>query len=124
MKKIRLILLLQIVLVTLHAQQHPMLLDPINDKKEKDGYFIQLKMAPGNTFLFDLLKGQQPVFKQAMNPVTMLPQGFSSKEDAFKVAEWMIDKYGARGHFPPMVPPDVARKLNVAHSLPKPASVN
>jgi len=92
MKKISLILLLQMILGILHAQQHPMLLDPINDKKEKGGYSIRLKTAPGNTILFDLLKDQQPVFKQAMNPVTMLPQGFSSKEDAFKVAEWMIDK--------------------------------
>lgn len=124
MKKISLILLLQMIMGMLHAQQHPMLLDPINDKKEKNGYSILLKMAPGNTVLFDLLKGQQPVFKQAMNPVTMLPQGFSSKEEAFKVAEWMIDKYGAQGHFPPLVPPDVARKLNVANSLPKTQPVN
>lgn len=124
MKKISLILLLQMILGTLHAQQHPMLLDPINDKKEKDGYSIRLKMAPGNTVLFDLFKGQQPVFKHAMNPVTMLPQGFSSKEEAFKVAEWMIDRYGAQGHFPPLVPPDVARKLDVANSLPKTPAIN
>ena len=124
MKKISLILLLQIVLVTLHAQQHPIVLNPVKDKKEMKGYTIRLKMAPGNTVLFDLLKGQQPVFNHPVNPVTMLPQGFSSKEDAFKVAEWMIDKYGAQGHFPPMVPPDVTRKLNLANSLPKPASVN
>jgi len=124
MKKFSLILLLQIVLGTLYAQQHPMLLIPVKDKKEKDGYTIRLKMAPGNTVLFDLLKGQQPVFNHSMNPVTMLPQGFSSKEDAFKVAEWMIDKYGAQGHFPPMVPPGVAKQLNVANSLPKPLPVN
>lgn len=124
MKKISLILLLQIVLATLHAQQHPIVLNPVKDKKEMKGYTIRLKMAPGNTVLFDLLKGQQPVFKQAMNPVTMLPQGFSSKEEAFRVAEWMIDRYGAQGHFPPMVPPDMARKLNVANSLPKTQPVN
>ena len=124
MKKISLILLLQIVLGTLHAQQRPMLLDPVKDRKEKDGYTIRLKMAPGNTILFDLLKDQQTVFKHHMNPVTMLPQGFSSKEDAFKVAEWMIDKYGAQGHFPPMVPPGVARQLNLGNPLPKPLPVN
>lgn len=118
MKKISLILLLQIVLGTLHAQQHPMVLNPVKDKKEMNGYTIRLKMAPGNTVLFDLLKGQQPVFNHSMNPVTMLPQGFASKEDAFKVAEWMINKYGAQGHFPPMVPPGVAKQLNVSNSLP------
>ena len=98
--------------------------EPGKRPKEMNGYSIRLKMAPGNTVLFDLLKDQHPVFNHSMNPVTMLPQGFASKADAYKVAEWMIGKYGAQGHFPPMLPPGVAKQLNVANSFPKPLPVN
>ena len=55
MKKISLILLLHMVLGTLHAQQPPIMLNPVKTKK-MNGYSIRLKMAPGNTVLFDLPK--------------------------------------------------------------------
>jgi hypothetical protein len=95
------------------AQQKPLLIDPVKDKREKNGYTIQLKMAPSNTVLFDIWQTGKPVFNQPNNPVTMLPQGFESKDDAWKVAEWMVGEYNGQAHFPPMVPPHVARQLNV-----------
>jgi hypothetical protein len=48
-----------------------------------------------------------------MNPINMLPEGFTTKEDAFKVAEWMIKEYGNQNHLPPMVPPHVLHELKI-----------
>lgn len=113
MKKFPLLVLLLVSALTIFAQQKPLLPDPVKDKKEKNGYTIQLKMALGNTVLFDLYQAGKPVFSQPMNPVTMLPQGFDRKQDAFRVAEWMIDQYGKEGRFPPVVPPGVAGRFNI-----------
>jgi hypothetical protein len=82
-----------------HAQQPPLLLDPVKDKREVQGYTIQLRPAPGNTVLFEIFNHGHP-----MHPVTMLPEGFLTKAEAYKVAEWMIKEYGRQPHpFPPMV---------------------
>jgi hypothetical protein len=98
-----------------HAQQPPLLLDPVKDKKEVQGYTIQLRPAPGNTVLFEIFKQGRPMYQHPMHPVTMLPEGFPTKEEAYKVAEWMIKEYGRQPHpFPPMVPPHVTKELKVS----------
>ena len=106
-------MLLQMGAAVIFAQQKPLLIDFVKDKKEKSGYTIQLKTARGNTISFDLLKAGRPVFNQPMNPVTMLPMGFVTKNDALKVAEYMIDQYGKQGKFPQILPPNVSAILNL-----------
>ena len=118
MKKTCLLILLQMNAAIIFAQQKPFLIDPVKDKKEKNGYTIQLKTAPGNTVSFNLLKTGKPVFNQPMNPVTMLPMGFVTKSDAWKVAEYMIDQYGKQGQFPQVLPPNVAVILNIQNTKP------
>ncbi len=111
-------MLLQMSAAVIFAQQKPLLIDPVKDKKDKGGYTILLKAAPANTVLFDLLKAGKAVFNQQMNPVTMLPIGFDTKNDAWKVAEYMIDQYGKQGKFPPILPPNVAIILNIQNTKP------
>jgi hypothetical protein len=89
-----------------HAQKPPLLLYPVKDKKEVQEYTIQLRPAPGNTDLFDIFKQGRPMYQHPMHPVTMLPEGFPNKDEAYKVAEWMIKEYGRQPHpFPPQLYP-------------------
>jgi hypothetical protein len=118
MRKIYLLLSFSFLFAALaKAQQPPIMIDPVKDKKEISGYTIQLKMAPRNTVLFEIMQQGKPVYMHPMNPVSMLPEGFDTKEDAFKVAEWMIREYGKQPHFPPMVPPHVVRELKIKDPL-------
>ncbi len=123
MKKICFLLMLPFISsVSVHAQKPSV---PGNeDRKKIQEFTIQLRPAPANTVLFDIVRQGRPVFNQPMNPVTMLPKGFQTKEDAFKVAEWMITQYGRLEHFPPMVPPHVAQQLNIKNLLPIPKPGN
>ena len=66
-----------------------------------------------NTVLFEIIKQGQQVYNHPMNPINLRPEGFTTKEDAFKVAEWMIKQYGKQDRFPPMVPPHVIHELKV-----------
>ena len=112
-KQIIMLVLSCVLLSTADAQSSQRPLDPVKDRREKDGYVIQLKPAPQNTVLFDILKDGTPVFSQPMNPVTLQPPGFESHEDAWKLAEWMIGQYAGQVKFPAQVPPQVALQLNV-----------
>ena len=111
--KIVMLVLFCLIFGAAEAQTSAKPLDPVKDRKEKDGYVIQLNPAPQNTILFDILKDGAPVFNQPMNPVTLQPPGFESREDAWKLAEWMIGQYAGQGKFPAQVPPQVALQLNV-----------
>ncbi len=120
MRKLCLLLLLQVATLALLAQQNEDAqphepLNPQKDKKEFQGFTIRLKPAPGNTYLFDILRRGTPAGAPLHhNPVTMLPQGFNSKADAYKVAEWMIKKQKKTGHIPPVLPPHIAKTLNIS----------
>lgn len=92
--------------------------DPKNklqEKKEIEGFMIQLKQAPHNTYLFEITQNGLPLgIRPRNNPVTMTPDGFNSKEDAYKMAEWMIGQYKKTGHIPPFVPHHIAKELNIS----------
>jgi hypothetical protein len=102
--------------------QKPEFLDFVKDTKTVGEFTVRLRLAPANTFLFDILKDNKPIGFHPNNPATMLPIGFDKKEDAFKVAEWQIKEYRKTGHFMPFVPPHIARELNIPvfkpHSIP------
>jgi hypothetical protein len=112
MKRIYLLMLASFIAVTSIAQRH----EPVNPQKDKqniEGFMVRLKEAPGNTYLFDILKEGKPVSVQVQNPFTMSQQGFGKKEDNYKVAKWLIREYKTTGHFPLMIPPHIAHELKL-----------
>lgn len=125
MKKIYLIILLQIAICTLFAQKHqpvivqrPELVNPIKDKQEYQGHTIRLMPAmpvPGSmgSYGFDILKNNKPEVHQFQNPLPFSPKGIQKKEDAYKIAQWMIREYEKTGHWQNLVPPHVARELKI-----------
>src|SRR5688572_29415322 len=125
MKKICLLMVLQIAVCTLFAQkqepvnvQRPEPVNPMKDKQEYQGYTIRLMPAmpgPGNMsgYGFDILKDNKPVVHQFKNPLVFSPKGIQKKEDAYKIAQWMIREYKSTGHWQSIVPPHVTHKLKI-----------
>lgn len=107
MRKIYLLLVFVICSTTLWAQKNESA-SLRNDRKEMDGYVIQIKPAPSGTFLFDILKDGRPIYGQVNNPFTLQPEGFEKRNDAFNIGEWLIREYKSTQHFPPSIPPHVA----------------
>src|ERR1700686_3540142 len=111
MKKICLLMILQIAVCILFAQKHepinlqrPEPVNPMKDKQEYQGYTIRLVPAmpiPGNmgSYGFDILKDNKPVVHQFQNPLPSSPKGIQKKDDAYKIAEWIIREYKNTGHW-------------------------
>ncbi|MGH2646689.1 MAG: hypothetical protein ACRDE8_03945, partial [Ginsengibacter sp.] len=84
-------LLLQSMVSAGYAQKF----EPVNpktDKLEFHGYEIKLFPAFGNSYGYDILKGNELLVHQSHNPFTTSPIGLSVKEDVYKVAEWQINQ--------------------------------
>ena len=111
MRKIYLLVSIIISSATLSAQK----VEQINSQIEKkfEGYIILTKPAPAATFLFDILKNGQLVYQQINNPFTRQPEGFQTKDDAFKVAEWLIKEFKTTQHFSREIPPHVAQQYKI-----------
>ncbi len=117
MKKTLTLIALVLSAHTIFAQQKNAFIDSVKDSREFNGYNIQLKAAPGNSFLFNLLKGAKPVFNPPINPLTRSPLGFARKEDAYRLAMWMVAQYGKSGQFPMLLPPELAKQLNLQTNI-------
>ena len=130
MKKIYLLMILQIIVFTVFAQknepvnvQRPEPVNPMKDKQEYQGYTIRLMPAmavPGSMggYGFDILKDNKPVVHQFQNPLPFSPKGIQKKGDAYKIAQWMIREYKKTGHWQKIVPPHIAHELKIeTHSL-------
>jgi hypothetical protein len=125
MKKICLLMILQIVTFASIAQKNapanfkrPEPVNPVKDKQEYQGYTIRLMPAlpvPGTmgSYGFDIFKDNKPVVRLFQNPLPSFPKGIQKKEDAYKIAQWMIEEYERTGHWQNMVPPHVARELKI-----------
>jgi hypothetical protein len=125
MKKIYLLIIMQIAVFTLFAQRHeplnvqkPESVNPMKDKQEYQGYIIRLMPAmpvPGTmgSYGFDILKDNKPVVHQFQNPLPFSPKGIQKKEDAYKIAQWMIRDYIKTGHWQNIVPPHMALELKI-----------
>jgi len=126
MKKIYLILILQIAALVVCAQtnqpvnmQRPEPVNPMKDKQEYQGYTIRLMPAlptpqSMGSYGFDILQNNKPVVHQFENPLPFLPRGIQKKDDAYKIAQWMIREHAKTGHWENMVPPNVANELKIA----------
>ena len=126
MKKTFLLVVLQVILITLFAQnnvpvtrQLPEPVNPMKDKQDYQGYTIRLMPAlptPQSigSYGFDILKDDKPVVHQFQNPVPTSPKGIQKKDDAYKIAQWMIREYKKTGHWQNMVPPHIVNELKIA----------
>src|SRR5690349_14681619 len=82
-----------------HAQQVEKF-NPEKDKREINGYTVRLMPMPANTFGFFIMKGNKPVYSQFSTPFSNRPVGFKSKEDAYKLAEWVAGEDSKNGRPP------------------------
>ena len=121
MQKVYFLLLLLCLSGSLLAQKKEPV-NPAKDKKEINGFVVRLKLKPGN-YQYEILRGNRPVDLKEHNPELIMPQGFENKEDAFKLAAWVIREQKKTGHFPSMIPPHVAMELGI-DTHPKPTKHN
>lgn len=87
--------------------------NPLLDKKEYKGYVIRLKISGQSQFGFDILKQRSPLIIQFQNPLAFSSKGVQNKEDAYKVAQWIITEYEKTGHWEHTVPPHVVKQLGI-----------
>ena len=125
MKKILLITILQIAVFTVVAQKkepvnvtRPEPVNPLSDKQEYLRYTIRLipaMPAPGSvaSYGFDILINNKPVVHQFQNPLPFSHNGIQKKEDASKIAQWIIQDYKKTGHWQNTVPAYIAHELKI-----------
>lgn len=125
MKKIYLLIILQIAVLTLFAQKHEPLnlqrhapVNPVKDMQEYQGYTIRLipvmyRSQGMDSYGFDILKDNKPLVHQPHNPLPFSPKGVQKKEDAYKIAQWIIKEYKSTGHWQNTMPPHVANELKI-----------
>lgn len=97
----------------IYAQQKPEMPNPLKDKRTINGYTVRLIPSFGGGSGYDIMQNNKTIVHQFRSPIPSLPGGIRKKEDAFKVAEWVISDHQAHGHWRNTVPPDIARKLNI-----------
>ena len=50
---------------------------------------------------------------QFQNPLPFSPKGIQKKDDAYKIAQWMIGEYKKTGRWQNIVPPHITRELKI-----------
>ena len=81
--------------------------------REFQGYLIKLKLGNTEGYGFQLLHDNKVVQHQFDNPLPFSAKGIQKKEDAYKIAQWIINQYLRTGHWENMVPPHAARLLGI-----------
>ena len=117
-KKTTMLLGLLLMAITVSAQQTERF-DGAKDKKEINGYTVYLVPAFGNTFGFGIIKGKRSIAVQLNNPFSPALAGFKTKEDAFKLAEWVVNEDIKNGRPPQHFSQEVAKQLNLSPGLQK-----
>ena len=87
--------------------------NPLSDKKQFKGYLIRLNLNNQGQFAFDILKPHSPIVVQIQNPLAFSYKGIQKREDAYKIAQWIINEYQRTGHWLNLVPPHIARQLGI-----------
>lgn len=94
--------------------------NPMKDKQEFHGYTIRLMpaMLPQSmdSYGFDISKDNEPALHHFRNSLPFLPKGIQKKEDAYKIAKWMIREYVKTSRWQNMVPLHIARELKIENS--------
>ena len=91
-------------------------LEPVNSirqNQEYQGYVIRLKLGNMEDYGFEILKDGSNTGHHFQNPVPFFPKGIQKKEDAYKIAQWIVNQYKKTGHWENMVPPHIMRQLGI-----------
>jgi hypothetical protein len=59
------------------------------------GYIITVISNAEGRYGYDIMQQGKTIVSQRLNPFNLSPKGLSSKEDAFKVAQWQIQQLNA-----------------------------
>jgi hypothetical protein len=95
----------------------------MKDKNDYAGYTIRLLPVipvPGqgrSSLGFVILKGDKPVMHQVQNPLPYPATGIQRKEDAYKIAQWMIREFEKTARWPFPVPPHTIHDLKIETRL-------
>jgi len=120
MKKNLLILVLQAATLSIYAQKidsnsivrkAPVI--DLHNTRDYSGFTIKLISKNPACYSFDILTGKKTLAHHFQNPLPFSPKGVQKKEDAYKIAQWMINQYNRTGHWENMMPPHVARQLQI-----------
>jgi hypothetical protein len=84
----------------------------INNSRIYNGFTITLISTNITTYTFDILAARN-LTHHFKNPLPFAPKGIQKKEDAYKVAQWIIGEYKKTGHWENMMPPHIARQLQI-----------
>lgn len=120
MKQILLILVLLLAAFNIHAQK----VDSLNtlrkvpaiemtNARDYSGFTIKLVSKNPASYSFDILTAKKTVAHHFQDPLPFSPKGIQKKEDAYKIAQWMINQYKKTGHWENMMPPHVAKELKI-----------
>jgi len=121
LKRLCLMLLLHIIVSNVFAQTH----DPVSlnaqrrikstiDSGRYRGYMITIQLPPNSkSYGFDISKDDEMVGNQFKNPLPFAINGIRTKEDAYKVAQWIIDEHSNTGHWQHTMPPHIAKRLKI-----------
>jgi hypothetical protein len=119
MKKILLTLLLLAAAFINHAQKidssNILTNDPVvamNNSRIYYGFTIKLISKNITSYSFDILADKN-LAHHFQNPLPFARKGIQKKEDAYKVAQWIISEYKKTGHWENMMPPHIARQLQI-----------
>ena len=85
----------------------------INDAREFSGFAISLVSKDLGNYSFDIFSDKKVFLRHFQNPLPFSPHGIQKKEDAYKIAQWIITDYKRTGHWDNMVPPHIARQLGI-----------
>jgi hypothetical protein len=120
MKKLCLALVLHLLIYGAHAQNkdsanhlRKLAVAEGNESRLYSGFKIKLFSNQTQGYHFDISNNEKTVPRHFQNPLPFSPAGIQKKEDAFKIAQWIINTYQKTGHWENMVPPHIARRLGI-----------
>ena len=120
MKQILLILALQLAALIIYAQKidsnsiaRKVPVIEMNNTRDYSGFTIQLISKNLARYSFDILSGTKTLAHHFQDPLPFSPKGIQKKEDAYKIAQWMIREYKSTGHWQKIMPPHIARELKI-----------
>jgi hypothetical protein len=86
--------------------------DLLQEKIEYKGFMITLRTEVGRNYRFDILMDNKPIEYGFPNPLPF-SRGIRRKDDAYKIAQWIINEYQKTGHWKHTMPPHIARELKI-----------
>jgi hypothetical protein len=89
--------------------------DLLRERQEYKGFVIALRTAVGNDYRFDILMDNKPIEYGFQDPLPF-SRGIRKKDDAYKIAQWIINEHQKTGHWKHTMPPHVARELKIEYN--------